>query len=46
MTRLEDRQALLHAIGEARILRTRFRRDPDAYLAELEQKARQLVLPA
>ena len=30
----------------ARILRTRFRRDPDAYLAELEQKSRQLILPA
>jgi len=30
----------------ARILRTRFRRDPDAYLAELEQKMRQLILPA
>jgi hypothetical protein len=30
----------------ARILRTRFRRDPDAYLAELEQKTRQLILPA
>jgi len=30
----------------ARILRTRFRHDPDAYLAELEQKMRQLILPA
>jgi hypothetical protein len=30
---------------QARILRTRFRRNPDAYLAELEQKARQLSLP-
>ena len=30
----------------ARTLRTRFRRDPDAYLAELEEKARQLILPA
>jgi hypothetical protein len=29
----------------ARILRTRFRRNPDAYLAELEQKASQLTLP-
>jgi len=31
---------------QARILRTRFRRDPDAYLAELEQRAYQLTLPA
>jgi hypothetical protein len=30
---------------QARLLRTRFRRGPDAYLAELEQKARQLTLP-
>ena len=30
---------------QARILRTRFRRNPDAYLAELEQKACQLTLP-
>ena len=30
----------------ARTLRTRFRRDPDAYLAELEQQAKQLTLPA
>jgi hypothetical protein len=29
----------------ARTLRTRFRRDPDAYLAALEQRACQLVLP-
>jgi len=29
----------------ARTLRTRFRRDPDAYLAALEQQARQLTLP-
>ena len=29
----------------ARTLRTRFRRDPDAYLAELEQQACQLTLP-
>lgn len=28
----------------ARTLRTRFRRNPDAYLAELEQQARQLIL--
>ncbi len=30
----------------ARTLRTRFRRDPKAYLAELEQKARQPALPS
>ena len=30
----------------ARTLRTRFRRDPDTYLAELEQKACQPTLPA
>ena len=29
----------------ARTLRTRFRRDPDAYLAELERQACQLTLP-
>jgi hypothetical protein len=29
----------------ARTLRTRFRRNPDAYLAELEEKAQQLTLP-
>jgi len=39
------RQRLDHR-RQARILRTRFRRDPDAYLAELEQKASQLTLPA
>jgi hypothetical protein len=31
---------------QARTQRTRFRRDPAAYLAELEEKARQLILPA
>jgi hypothetical protein len=30
----------------ARTLRTRFRRDTHSYLADLEQKARQLILPA
>jgi hypothetical protein len=30
----------------ARTMRTRFRRNPDAYLAALEQQARQLILPA
>ena len=29
----------------ARTLRTRFRRDPDAYLTALEQQAKQLILP-
>ena len=36
--RLEQRR-------HARTLRTRFRRNPQAYLAELEQAARQLTLP-
>jgi hypothetical protein len=36
--RLDDRR-------HARILRRRFRQDPDAYLAELEQKVQQLTLP-
>jgi hypothetical protein len=40
----ELRQRLDHR-RKTRILRTRFRRDPDAYLAELEQKACQLTLP-
>jgi hypothetical protein len=40
----ELRQRLDHR-RQARILRTRFRRNPDAYLAELEQKAYQLTLP-
>ena len=30
----------------ARTLRTRFRRNPDAYLVALEQQAQQLTLPA
>ncbi len=30
----------------ARVMRTRFRRDPQAYLAELERKACQSALPA
>ena len=38
------RQRLDHR-RQARTLRTRFRRNPDAYLAELEQKASQLTLP-
>jgi hypothetical protein len=40
----ELRQRLDHR-RQARILRTRFRHNPDAYLAELEQKAFQLTLP-
>jgi hypothetical protein len=35
----------LEARRQARTLRTRFRRNPDAYLAELEQKACQSALP-
>jgi hypothetical protein len=31
---------------QVRIQQTRFRRDPDAFLAKLEQKARQLTLPS
>jgi hypothetical protein len=31
---------------QVRIQQTRFRRDPDAFLADLEQKARQLILPS
>ena len=38
-SRLEPRR-------KARTLRTRFRRDPDAYLAALEQQACQPALPA
>ena len=37
-TRLDQRR-------QARTLRTRFRRDPQAYLRALEQKAIQLTLP-
>ena len=32
--------------GNGRILRARFRRDPQAYLRELEHQLRQLTLPA
>jgi hypothetical protein len=45
-TRWNELRGRLSQKRHARILRTRFRRDPDAYLAELEQKARQLVLLA
>jgi len=41
----ELRQRLEHR-RHARTLRTRFRRNPDDYLAELEQKACQPTLPA
>jgi hypothetical protein len=40
----ELRQRLDHR-RHARTLRTRFRRDPDIYLDQLEQKASQLTLP-
>lgn len=39
-------RAQLEQRRRARVLRTRFRRDPDTYLAELEQLADQLTLPA
>ncbi|TDH61013.1 hypothetical protein E2C06_18720 [Dankookia rubra] len=45
-TRWADLQRRLAPRHQARILRTRFRRDPKAYLAELEQKACQPALPA
>jgi hypothetical protein len=38
----KDLRQRLDRRRQARTLRTRFRRDPAAYLAELEQKARQL----
>ena len=41
----EPRQRLEHR-RQARTLRTRFRRNPDDYLAELEQKVCQSTLPA
>ncbi len=44
-TRWKDLRQRLDRRRQARTLRTRFRRDPAAYLAELEQKARQLTLP-
>ncbi len=45
---LNDWRALRRRLDQrrrARTLRTRFRRNPDAYLAELEQQACQLTLP-
>ena len=44
-TRWNELRRRLGQKRQARILRTRFRRNPDAYLAELEQKAYQLTLP-
>lgn len=42
----KDLRQRLDRRRQARTLRTRFRRNPAAYLAELEQKACQLSLPA
>ena len=42
----KDLRQRLDQRRQARTLRTRFRHDPAAYLAELEQKACQLTLPA
>jgi hypothetical protein len=42
----KDLRQRLDQRRQARTLRTRFRRDEAAYLAELEEKARQLTLPA
>jgi hypothetical protein len=42
----KDLRQRLDRRRQARTLRTRFRRDPAAYLAELEEKACQLTLPA
>jgi hypothetical protein len=42
----KDLRQRLDQRRQARTLRTRFRHDPAAYLAELEEKARQLTLPA
>ena len=42
----KDLRPRLNRRRQARTLRTRFRRDPAAYLAALEEKARQLILPA
>ena len=43
--RWNDLRARLDQRRHLRTLRTRFRRDPAAYLAALEQRARQLTLP-
>ena len=42
----KDLRQRLNRRRQARTLRTRFRRDPAVYLAELEEKASQLTLPA
>ena len=42
----KDMRQRLGQRRHARALRTRFRRDPDAYLATLEQQACQLTLPS
>jgi hypothetical protein len=44
--RWKDLRQRLDRRRQARTLRTRFRHDPATYLAELEEKARQLTLPA
>jgi hypothetical protein len=44
--RWRDLRRRLEPRRQARTLRTRFRRDPEAYLAALEQQARQPALPA
>jgi hypothetical protein len=44
--RWRDLRRRLEPRRQARTLRTRFRRDPEAYLAELELKACQSALPA
>jgi hypothetical protein len=44
--RWKDLRQRLEERRQARVLRTRFRRNPQAYLAELENKACQSVLPA
>jgi hypothetical protein len=41
----KDLRQRLDRRRQARTLRSRFRRDPDAYWAALEEKARQLILP-
>ncbi len=43
--RWRDLRRRLEPRRQARTLRTRFRRNPEAYLAELERKACQLALP-
>jgi hypothetical protein len=43
--RWNDLRQRLDQRRQARILRTRFRRNPNAYLAELEQKTCQHILP-